>query len=162
MDARRVLRRLPRFQGLLVAQVAGRATSRHVTPVHTLAMKLTLPYPPSSNRRLTMGGGRMRNTDVYKAYRQEAELRMNQMHLECLEGDVALTLHYYRSTMQGDLDNLLKVVIDVMQGYCYFDDRQVRDIHAVMHEDKIEEPRVEVEVTAATAPVLPGSPQKGK
>jgi Holliday junction resolvase RusA-like endonuclease len=62
---------------------------------------------------------------------------------------VALELRFFRPAKRGDLDNLLKVTLDSLNGLVYADDSQVTRILAERREDKLR-PRVEVTVTEAT------------
>lgn len=62
------------------------------------------------------------------------------------ECDVSVWLVFYRRTRHTvDLDNLIKSVLDGMNGVAYTDDTQVVEIHAWLKYDKVE-PRVEVKV----------------
>lgn len=53
----------------------------------------------------------------------------------------------YRKAKRGDLDNFLKCLLDGMQGVMYKNDKQIVELVARRHDDKLN-PRVEVKVCA--------------
>jgi Holliday junction resolvase RusA-like endonuclease len=62
------------------------------------------------------------------------------------DGEVALSLVFYRRTRQAcDLDNLVKLVSDALNGVAFADDRQIVLLRAEKRIDA-EHPRTEVEV----------------
>lgn len=61
-------------------------------------------------------------------------------------GDVAVTLKWYRPRRIGDIDGILKIILDGMSGHIYNDDKQVARLVVDRFEDKIR-PRVEIEIT---------------
>jgi len=63
-----------------------------------------------------------------------------------LDGNVAVNLKVFRPAKRGDLDNILKVSLDSLKGFCFHDDKQIVRIIAERYEDKIN-PRIEIEVT---------------
>jgi hypothetical protein len=68
-----------------------------------------------------------------------------------LEGDLRITLHIYYASRRPDLDESL--ILDLMQGFIYANDRQVKERHCYWHLDP-EKPRSEicVETIAEVAP----------
>jgi crossover junction endodeoxyribonuclease RusA len=106
---------------------------------------ITLDYPPSSNRYWRVGDGRIYRSGVATAYKNYVGYICLSAGLEPAEGNVAITLRFYRPAQRGDLDNRLKICLDALQGYAYHNDSQIAEIHATRHEDR-ECPRVEVEV----------------
>ncbi len=107
-------------------------------------VKLTLPFPPSSNRywRKTRHG-RVYVSDEAKNYRDEIALLTKRCGIAI--GDVSFTAKFYRPRKSGDLDNRIKILLDALQGNCFVDDSQVVEIHAYRFDDR-EKPRVEVEI----------------
>lgn len=110
-------------------------------------MKLTLPYPPSSNRywRTAARGKRAITylSDEAKCYRQEVALICRQ----CVpvNGAIKFTATVYRPRRAGDLMNREKVLSDALQGFAFHDDKQIVESHWYLRDDK-HNPRVEVEV----------------
>jgi Holliday junction resolvase RusA-like endonuclease len=60
-----------------------------------------------------------------------------------IEGDVMITMHIWYASRRPDLDESL--ILDLMQGRIYENDRAVKIRHTYWHLDK-EEPRAEIEV----------------
>lgn len=56
-----------------------------------------------------------------------------------------VTMRFYRAERRGDIDNLFKSVSDAANGVLWEDDRQIREAHVYVYEDKAR-PRAEVEV----------------
>lgn len=107
---------------------------------------ITLDMPPSSNRYWRIGNGRIYRSDEASRYKAYVELLCNTAGLQPLEGDVSITLCFYRQAKRGDLDNRVKILLDSLQGHIYHNDSQIAEIHAMRREDK-ECPRVEVYFT---------------
>jgi Holliday junction resolvase RusA-like endonuclease len=109
-------------------------------------MKITLDYPPSSNRYWRVAQNRIYRSADAIDYIQHVALLCNRAGVQPMQGDVRVTLHFYRPAKRGDLDNRVKILLDAMRFHVYADDSQVAEIHATRHEDKTN-PRVEIEVT---------------
>ena len=112
-------------------------------------MNLTLPYPPSSNRYWRHYRGVTVISDEARAYRTGVYMISCAAGAVPLDGPVCLTVTVYRPRKSGDLDNRLKVLLDALQGTAYQDDKQVRELHAYLRDDK-DNPRVEVRVVPQT------------
>jgi crossover junction endodeoxyribonuclease RusA len=114
-------------------------------------VKLTLPYPPSTNRywRVDRRGFAYLSTEA-RRYKVLVQNRVALAGVTAFPKDRAISLHIdvYRPQRSGDLSNRLKIVEDVLQGLAYEDDRQVVDIRLRRFDDK-SNPRVEVEVREA-------------
>lgn len=106
---------------------------------------LTLPYPPSANRLWRNYGNRTVKTAEARNYRVQVGWLAKAAGLECLGGDVAVTIRVYRPRKSGDLDNRIKAVLDALQGVAYDNDGQIARLFAERHDDK-HDPRVEVEI----------------
>jgi crossover junction endodeoxyribonuclease RusA len=84
--------------------------------------------------------------DVVKLYAKRARVR-------CLAGPVRLSLSFYRDSAQPcDLDNLVKLVSDALNGIAFKDDRQVVVLSALKAIDR-ENPRTEVAIEDASIPL---------
>lgn len=118
-------------------------------------MKFTLPFPPSLNnlyRSVIKGFGKAARafpikTSVYRDYEGEVRRQFVDEKKEpfAKPNSVAVTLHFYRPQKRGDLDNMMKALLDVLHSIAFEDDDQVIEIHAYRHDDK-ENPRASVEV----------------
>lgn len=60
-----------------------------------------------------------------------------------LEGDLCVTIHIYYASRRPDLDESL--ILDLMQGFFYENDRQIKQKHIYWHLDK-ENPRCQITV----------------
>ena len=61
-----------------------------------------------------------------------------------LTGDLMVTMHIHYASRRPDLDESL--ILDLMQGFIYENDRQVKERHTYWHLDK-ERPRAEILVS---------------
>jgi crossover junction endodeoxyribonuclease RusA len=111
-------------------------------------IRLTLPVPPSANRFYRKYRNRMVISDEGTQYKH-AVAALGAKHTP-LAGDVSVTWRWYRAQKSGDLDNRGKCLLDSLQGVLYLNDKQIVRLVAERYDDK-HNPRVEVEVTRATA-----------
>jgi hypothetical protein len=72
-----------------------------------------------------------------------------------MEGDLRVTMHIYYASRRPDLDESL--ILDLMQGCVYLNDRQVKERHIYWHLDP-ENPRSEILIE----PIPEVAPQKRK
>lgn len=112
---------------------------------------VTLPYPPSANAYWRMFHNRILVSKEARAYKARAGLLALAAGMRPLEGELEVLVHAYRPRKVGDLDNLLKVLLDSLRGVAWADDSQVRCIHAVRFDDRAD-PRVELWVRAFQLP----------
>lgn len=105
--------------------------------------RIVLPYPPSANVYWRSERGRVHRSARANEYKLQVGLMCNLEGLTPVTGEVCVRLDFYRPRRSGDLDNLLKVTLDALIGYAYWDDAQVTEIHARRGDDKAD-PRVEV------------------
>ena len=110
-----------------------------------MTIRLTLPYPPSANRYWRHNRGRIHRSAEAEAYKHHVGLLCNAADIWPVEHEVALDLVFFRPAKRMDLDNMLKVLLDALQGHAYINDSQVAEIHATRMDDKAN-PRVEVEI----------------
>jgi len=108
-------------------------------------IKFTLQYPPTLNTLYptSKSGRRYKSAKCVQFHKDAHEIM--EIAGSVLSGRICVKLQYYRPMKRGDLDNVVKVVLDAMKGICYTDDEQVKRIIADMDDDK-KNPRVEVEV----------------
>lgn len=100
------------------------------------------PYSKSNSRRITFIKGKVRNIKSAKAlaYVKQAQEQLPKLD-PLLEGELSVTLHIYYASQRPDLDETL--ILDILQGYLYSNDRQVRERHTYHHIDR-ENPRAEI------------------
>ncbi len=109
-------------------------------------LKFTLPYPPSLNNLYpTSRSGRRYLSAEGKSYKQLAAAMALQAGVRVMDGELIVTMDFYRPRKSGDLSNRVKAAEDALTGIAYHDDSQIVDIHARRFEDKAN-PRVEVTI----------------
>lgn len=123
----------------------GTRTVSKPTPVAVDTRRITLDYPPSSNRYWRVYNNHVVRSTAATAYIDHVGSICALAGIQPLDGDVAVTLRVYRPMRRGDLDNRIKIVLDALQGFAYMNDEQVVAIHATRHDDKVN-PRVELEI----------------
>lgn len=111
-------------------------------------MKLTLPYPPSTNVMYRNYRGVTVTSGEAAAYKIEAGYLARQQGVELLHGPVKASLDFYRPQRSGDLDNRLKCTLDALNGIAWADDGQIVEIHARRFDDA-KNPRVELVIESA-------------
>jgi Holliday junction resolvase RusA-like endonuclease len=116
-----------------------------------VALKFTLPYPPSANdywRHVTIHGKpRVIVTANARSFKAAAALAARAQGARVLKGPVEVAITVYRPRRIGDLDNTQKVLLDALRGVAFEDDSQVVHIEAWRMDDK-SNPRAEVIVQA--------------
>jgi Holliday junction resolvase RusA-like endonuclease len=122
-------------------------------------VRLTIAGEPSSkanSRQIVMiGKGDAKRPAVIKSpkarqYEREAAYQIRKLpHL--LTGPLAVTIHVFYASERPDLDE--SIILDVLQGRIYANDRQVREKH-VYHAIDRANPRAEITVKPLTAQQL--------
>ncbi len=100
------------------------------------------PASKSNSRRMVRLGGVSRLIKSEKALNYSDMFKQQCRPLACLmTGDLRVTLHIYYASRRPDLDETL--ILDLMQGLIYENDRQVKERHAYWGLDP-ENPRAEI------------------
>jgi crossover junction endodeoxyribonuclease RusA len=110
-------------------------------------VKATIPWPPSVNDywHHTRSGHTYLSPQA-KAFKLGVALKLRAKgHRQPLTGPVVVHLWAFRPRRRGDLDNVLKAVLDALKGTAFADDDQVVELHARRCDDALM-PRVELEV----------------
>ena len=107
------------------------------------------PASKANSRMIVRFGNRPASIKSAKAraYEHQARLQLLEHKLTPVEGPVRVTMRIYYRTQRPDLDP--SVVLDVLQGHAYANDRQVREMHLYHDIDK-ESPRAVIRVEALT------------
>lgn len=105
------------------------------------------PASKANSRQLVRLGNRPAfiKSAKARAYEHAARLQLIAMRLEPIARPVKVTLRIFYRTQRPDLDE--SVVLDVLQGHAYENDRQVREKH-VFHAIDRENPRTVFHVEA--------------
>lgn len=120
------------------------------TMTNGIKQVLTLPFPPSTNRywRFPRGLGYPLVSREAREYKIEAARLAIKQGIKPIDGDVQVRIYAFRPSKRGDLDNMLKVVLDSLKGIAWHDDKQIVFMVAARFEDK-GNPRLEIEVSEA-------------
>lgn len=111
------------------------------------------PVSKANSRQLVSIRGAPRVIKSRKALRYVADATLQvPTQWPLLHGLVAVTLRMFYASERADLDESL--VLDILQGRIYVNDRQVREKH-VYHAIDRANPRVEVSVQVLTAQQAP-------
>lgn len=89
--------------------------------------------------------GVMVKTSEARQYSLEVALAARVKGLKPQDGEVKVTLDFYRPRKSGDLDNRIKAVLDGLQGTAFRNDSQIVEIVARRHDDP-RRPRVEAKI----------------
>lgn len=108
---------------------------------------MRFPYPPQLNHLYTVARGRKILSTKGRQYKETVQMICMVKKVKPLDGDVKVIACFYRPRKSGDLDNVLKALLDSVKGYLWHDDKQVIEIHAYRYDDK-DDPRVELSAEA--------------
>jgi Holliday junction resolvase RusA-like endonuclease len=100
------------------------------------------PASKANGRRVVRIGGMSRMIKSHKAlsYSDTFKAQAKPIH-PLMEGVVSVEIHIWYASRRPDLDESL--ILDLLQGVVYTNDRQVREKHVYWHLDKIN-PRCEI------------------
>lgn len=143
-------------------------------------MRLTLPLPPSANaawrsvvgaRKAALYAAVRRNdwrgvlaamfvnvtrSREYVDYLARVEVALAAQDTEILEGEVSVKAIVVFADRRRDLDGAIKVLLDVLQGVCYSNDKQIAHLELFRAIDSAN-PRTEVMVTAYQTTMFTGA-----
>lgn len=115
----------------------------------------TIPWQPHSKERprISRGGGRTHQTPRDKAAETRTRDALTQdvaeRTLPLLTGNVSISALFYRASRQVvDLDNLLKHLLDCLNGIAFVDDQQVTHYGEIRLMLDRENPRTEFWLTS--------------
>lgn len=109
-------------------------------------IRLTLPTPPYTGNNQYAGMGKHRHLKpAIQHWRTAVGWLVRCDDVQPLEGDVEVRAVIYRADRRTDGTNIMKVVEDALQGYCYANDRQIKRETWEVRWDV--EPRIEIEIT---------------
>lgn len=104
------------------------------------------PASKANSRKVVRIGGMSRLIKSQKALTYSDAFKAQARPLQALlEGDVRVTMFIHYASRRPDLDESL--ILDLLQGVAYLNDRQVKEKHIYWHLDK-EDPRAEIIVDA--------------
>lgn len=103
------------------------------------------PASKANSRRIVKHKGKIRSIKSEKAigYEKYSSSQLNLMKITPMDGDVSFTAKIFYASRRPDLDE--SVILDILQGHCYHNDRQVKEKHIYWGLDK-ENPRAEITI----------------
>lgn len=109
------------------------------------------PASKANSRRVVRIGGMSRLIKSQKAltYSELFQQQVKDMAVTLIAGDVRVTMHIWYASRRPDLDESL--ILDLLQGVLYVNDRQVKEKHIYWHLDPAE-PRTEIVVEELPMP----------
>ena len=106
---------------------------------------------PKKRPRTVRSGGRTRTytpkvtKDAEERIRMIAWAEMKKQGIGIITGDVSAEICFYGANPAADIDNLLKTVLDGLNGTAFADDKQVTRL--VVSKDPSEDPRTTIKVS---------------
>ena len=109
------------------------------------------PASKANSRRVVRIGGMSRLIKSAKAltYADAFKQQVRDMHIDPVHGDVRVTMHIWYASRRPDLDESL--ILDLLQGVAYVNDRQVKEKMIYWHLDP-QEPRTDILVEQLPEP----------
>ena len=124
-----------------------RDTTAIIRPMQALSFKIFgEPASKANCRRIVRYGGMSRMIKSAKAlsYVDMFKRQVVGSSGEPLEGDVSVTMTIWYASRRPDLDESL--ILDLLQGHAYLNDRQVKEKHIYWGGVDKEHPRTEIRV----------------
>lgn len=109
-------------------------------------IRLSLPVPPTVNKYYRRSGHKVFLSQQARQYK--AVVARECLGLKPMSGEVLLRVRWYRARRQGDIDNILKSLLDALKGYAFGDDARVARLEVERFDTDRRNPRVEVEVVS--------------
>jgi len=107
------------------------------------------PASKANSRRMVRFGGMSRLIKSAKALGYSDAFKSQAVPIDPLmDMDVSVTMHIYYASRRPDLDESL--ILDLLQGVVYVNDRQVKEKHIFWHLDK-SSPRTLITVAPVSA-----------
>lgn len=118
--------------------------STNTSVTQALAFKiLGEPASKANSRKMVLIGGSPRLIKSQKALSYASAFKLQARAGRLIEGDVAVHIKIWYASRRPDLDESL--ILDLLQGVAYENDRQVKEKHIYWGLDK-ENPRCEIRV----------------
>ncbi len=114
-----------------------------------MSCSFVVPGNPIPWQRAGGGAGRRFTRPETRMYQASVRAHAYSARVKPIDGPVRVACIFHRESHQPcDLDNLLKTILDALQGIAYENDRQVVSVSAEKFVDR-KHPRAFVEVSAA-------------
>ena len=91
---------------------------------------------PSVNHYWLANGHKRYISSKGREFKRMLSIEAKRIGCSAIDGDIKIVINWYKKgKRRGDLDNILKVIMDSLNGIGYHDDSQVKIIIAHMHEN---------------------------
>lgn len=108
-----------------------------------MKIELTLPIPPLLNRLYRVSGKRLYKSKLDNRFRADVFYLAHEAKIKPTDKKLELFLYWFREANRGDIDSILKSLLDALEGILYLNDKQVQKITVEKLLDK-NNPRVEL------------------
>lgn len=106
---------------------------------------ITLEVPPLLNRLYKIGKRGMYKNPEANRYKTSCFVACHQAKIyKPTDAELELSIKWYRKSLRGDIDGILKVLLDALQGILYENDSQIMKLTVEKLHDK-KNPRIELE-----------------
>lgn len=118
-------------------------------PPEPIAVTVPFPYITGNHTRHRSRNGHWYVDPLAEAYQRDVAARCGK--LSPMPGLVALSAHLWRGErdgrlQRGDIDGLLKNLLDALEGRAYVNDARIRELHVWLADDRAN-PRAEVRIS---------------
>lgn len=94
---------------------------------------LWIPGNPAVKKRPRFANGRAITDAVTRQAEEDFRWRLRVARVKPFEGDLKVEMHFHRQdNRRCDIDNLVKLAWDAMNGFVWKDDSQVLEVRAVL------------------------------
>lgn len=106
---------------------------------------ITLEIPPLLNRLYKIGAKGMYKNPEANRYKVSCAVTCRLAKItKPIKEPLQLNVYWYRKALRGDIDGILKVLLDALQGILYENDSQIMKITVEKLHDK-KNPRIELD-----------------
>jgi Holliday junction resolvase RusA-like endonuclease len=106
-------------------------------------IRLTLPIPPLLNSLYRVSGRRIYKDGRAAIYRREVWCLAKEQGVKVTKEEVELDVKWFRERKTGDIDAILKCLLDSLEDVLYEKDSQIKKLTIEKFYNKLE-PRVEL------------------
>ena len=114
-------------------------------------MKIIIPINAVAQERPRFKNGRCYDPPRSREFKREVGYLVKDAWKDTpmIEGTARLDVTFYRRTLNCDVDNLVKALMDALQGICYKNDSQIWELNAKKRISST--PRIELDISAMEA-----------
>lgn len=105
---------------------------------------LVLPVPPSINRKYI--SRQFVLSKEWRMYESTVSAVCKEMGVRPIDGELEMTLRWYKENRRRDFDSPIKSIADALQGHAYENDRQIVAFREWAYQVDKDNPRIVVNV----------------